>query len=62
MHVEFQIVLAGKTVFTLPFKVKKERQLAGNLKQAMDAFCEEHADISLLAEDVIMLWRRVGSG
>ena len=59
MNVEFQIVLNGNTIFTMPFKVEDERQLAGHFKQATDAFLEEHADISLLDEDVIMQWRSV---
>ena len=59
MNVEFQIVLDGNTIFTMPFKVEEERQLAGHFKQATEAFREQHADISLLDEDVIMHGRRV---
>ena len=61
MNVEFQIVLAGNTIFTMPFKVEDERRLAGHFKQATEAFREQHADISLLDEDVIIQWRRVDS-
>ena len=61
MNVEFQIALDGDTIFTMPFNVEDERQLADNTKQAVDAFREEHPDISLLDEDVIIQWRRVTS-
>ena len=59
MNVEFQIVLDGITIFTMPFKVEDERQLPDNSKKAVDAFREEHPDISLFDEDVIMQWRSI---
>ena len=61
MNVEFQIVLHGTTIFTMPFKVEDERQLPDNPKKAVDAFREEHPDISLFGEDVIMQWRSIHS-
>lgn len=61
MDVEFQVMYDSDIIFTMPFKVEHERQLPEFAKLALDACRDDLADISLLDEEIVMLWRRIES-
>jgi hypothetical protein len=59
MDVEFQVMFDGDIIFTMPFKVEHERDMPEFAKVALDACRDDLADISLLDEDIVMVWRKI---
>jgi hypothetical protein len=61
MNIEFQVISNGNTIFMAPFTIDDEHQLADNSKVAMKAFSHAHPDLSVLEDDLIIMWRLADS-
>jgi hypothetical protein len=61
MNIEFQVISNGETIFMAPFTIDDEHQLADHSKVAMKAFSHAHPELSVLEDDLIIMWRLADS-
>ena len=57
MNIELQVMCDGHTIFMALFKIDDEHQLPELFKVAMKAFSKAYSDLSVLHDNLFIIWQ-----